>query len=863
MLAIFRPRPDCLSRMTMLRGQPPGGRVTAVLGPTNTGKTHLAVERMLGHRTGMIGLPLRLLAREIYDRVVAEKGVGAVALVTGEEKILPPRPNYFVCTVEAMPLTWRADFLAVDEIQLCADSERGHVFTDRLLHARGEQETMFLGAATMKPIIRRLLPEAEFIERPRFSVLNYAGEKKISRLPLRSAIVAFSAKDVYALAELMRRQRGGAAVIMGALSPRTRNAQVALYQAGEVDYLIATDAIGMGLNMDVDHVAFADLRKFDGIGHRDLYPAELGQIAGRAGRHMNDGTFGTTAGAGPIGDELVELVENHRFGRVRRLQWRNSELNFRSPQALVASLRQSAPREELSLMHDADDSLALAALMGDSVIRDAVRSPAMVRLLWDVCRIPDFAKTLPEAHHRLLNRVFRFLGTGGIQDGGKVPADWIDRHMRRLDRTDGDIDTLAGRIAHVRTWTYISHQSEWLDDARHWQERTRAVEDALSDALHVALTQRFVDRRTAALYRGLSEQRDLLAAVTALGEVLVEGQYVGRLQGLKYEPDAAADLAEGRALRTAANRVLSREIARRAAKLAASGRDAVRWQDDVLLWWEGAAVARLSQGVHVLEPRVALLPFDHLDGPLRERARQHLQSWLRAHVRAHLSPLIRLSEAKFEGAARGLVFQLVEGLGVVPRAQVTDMVADLTAADRAKLHRLGVRLGYRDVFLAKLLRPGRLLIRARLWHLANPEGAIAILPEPGQVAADLPANIRRDDYLAATAYRPVGGLAVRVDILDRLARMAHTAGKSGPFMVSHDMLSLLGRGRPGLDLVLHELGYGGYGGDGGDKDDIEARRYRFRRDRGTGRKKPPKTATPQQTASTSAFAALQHLLQRK
>jgi len=455
-----------------------------VLGPTNTGKTHLAVERMLGHRTGIIGLPLRLLAREIYDRVVAQKGVGAVALVTGEEKIVPSRPNYFVCTVEAMPLTWRADFLAVDEIQLCADPERGHVFTDRLLRARGEHETMFLGSNTMKPIIRRLLPEAEFIERPRFSVLSYGGEKKLSRLPRRSAVVAFSAADVYALAELMRRQRGGAAVIMGALSPRTRNAQVALYQAGEVDYLIATDAIGMGLNMDVDHVAFAAQRKFDGLGHRELRPGEVGQIAGRAGRHMNDGTFGTTAAAGPMSEELVELVENHRFPAVRRLHWRNAVLDFTSPAGLQAALRQAPPRDDLSLVLEADDSLALAALLGDAAIRDAVRSPAMVRQLWDVCRIPDFAKTMPEAHHRMLNRVFRFLSAAGATGEGKIPADWIDRHMRRLDRTDGDIDTLAGRIAHVRTWTYISHQSEWLDDARHWQERTRGVEDALSDALH-------------------------------------------------------------------------------------------------------------------------------------------------------------------------------------------------------------------------------------------------------------------------------------------------------------------------------------------------------------------------------------------
>ncbi len=807
--------------MKAYREQQESGRVTAVLGPTNTGKTHLAVERMLGHRTGVIGLPLRLLAREIYDRVVAQKGAAAVALVTGEEKIIPTRPSYFVCTVEAMPLTWQADFLAVDEIQLCADPERGHVFTDRLLHARGRQETMFLGSNTMKPIIRRLLPEAEFIERPRFSILSYGGEKKLSRLPRRSAIVAFSAADVYALAELMRRQRGGAAVIMGALSPRTRNAQAALYQAGEVDYLIATDAIGMGLNMDVDHVAFAAQRKFDGLGHRELRPAEVGQIAGRAGRHMNAGTFGTTAAAVPMSDEMVELVENHRFPAERRLHWRNSWLEFQSPAALLASLRQAPPRDDLALVVEADDSLALAALMSDGTIRDAVRSPAMVRQLWDVCRIPDFAKTMPEAHHRMLNRVFRFVSAAGGMGEGKIPADWIDRHMRRLDRTDGDIDTLAGRIAHVRTWTYISHQAEWLDDAGHWQERTRGVEDALSDALHVALTQRFVDRRTTALVRGLKERRDLLAAVTGEGEVLVEGQYVGRLRGLKYEPDAAADVTEGRALRTAANRVLSREISRRAAKLAMAERNAVSWQDDAMLWWEGAPVAMVGAGGQCLEPAVELLPFDHLDGPLRERARHHLQTWLRTHVAASLAPLQKLSATAFEGPARGLSYQLVEALGILPRAVVADLVVDMSQGDRAKLQRLGVRLGYRDVFLPALLRPARLLTRARLWRLDNAVLVHPALPDPGRVAVALTDDAQRRNYLAATGFRPVRDIAVRVDIFDRLARLAHVAGKAGTFQASHEMLSLLGQGREGLDLVLRELGYGGKG-------PIETRCYRFR-----------------------------------
>ncbi|MBC8240739.1 MAG: hypothetical protein H8E30_09725, partial [Alphaproteobacteria bacterium] len=599
--------------------------------------------------------------------------------------------------------------------------------------------------------------------------------------------------------------------------------------------------------------------------HRELRPAEVGEIAGRAGRHMNDGTFGTTGGAGPMGAEMVELVENHRFPALRRLHWRNANLEFQSPAALAHSLRQAPPRDDLSLVLEADDSLALHALMGDGVIRDAVRGPAMVRRLWDICRIPDFAKTLPEAHHRTLNRIFRFLAA----DDGRIPADWIGRHMRRLDRTDGDIDTLAGRIAHVRTWTYISHQAEWLDDARHWQERTRSVEDALSDALHAALTQRFVDRRTTALFRGLKERRDLLAAVTSNGEVLVEGQYVGRLQGLNYYPDAAADVAEGRALRTAANRVLSREISRRAAKLAAAERDAISWRDDQMLWWEEAPVARLCEGAQCFEPRVEMLPFEHLDGPLRERARHHLQTWLRAHIGNSLAPLLKLSTVSFEGPARGLIYQLIEALGVVPRTQVANMVADLSTSDRTQLHRLGVRLGYRDVFLPALLRPARMLIRARLWQLAHPGRRLDSAPNPGQVAMVLQTKSQAGDYLPAFGFRPVGDpearLAVRVDILDRLARLAHAAseaaqaGASG-FQASHEMLSLLGRGRKELDDVLRDLGYIGEG-------PIEARHYRFRRPKQKRRPQHRRKATgkspaAQEVAPGSAFAELRHLLRR-
>jgi len=547
-----------------------GPRVVAVLGPTNTGKTHLAMERMLGHASGMIGFPLRLLARENYDRAVAIKGSGRVALITGEEKIVPAAARYFLCTVESMPVGRRVDFLGIDEIQMCADPDRGHVFTDRLLRARGETETMFMGAETIKPLIRRLVPEAEFIVRPRFSTLAYTGERRLNRLSARTAVVAFSAADVYAIAELVRRQRGGTAVVLGALSPRTRNAQVSMYQAGEVDYLVATDAIGMGLNMDVDHVAFAATRKFDGKAVRELSAAELAQIAGRAGRHMNNGTFGTTADIGPFDADVAERIENHRFDALKTLLWRNPDLRFTSIEALRRSLGVAPERPGLVRAREADDEIALGLLAADPEIRALAIHPDAIRLLWDVCQIPDFRKVMSDAHARLLKRIYRHL----MAPVGRLPADWVADHVQRLDRTDGDIETLASRIANIRTWTYVAYQVGWLADALHWQERTRAVEDRLSDALHERLTQRFVDRRTAHLVSRMKARQDLLAAVSAHGDVLVEGHFVGRLEGFRFVPDSGPDgTAAERAVTGAAHRALKGEIAARVGRLADAADD--------------------------------------------------------------------------------------------------------------------------------------------------------------------------------------------------------------------------------------------------------------------------------------------------
>ena len=579
-------------------------RIVAVLGPTNTGKTHLAMERMLGHRSGMIGFPLRLLARENYDRAVAIKGKGQVALITGEEKIVPKGAKYFLCTAESMPLDRETAYLGIDEVQMAADPDRGHVFTERLLGARGTEETMFMGSDTIRPLLRQLVPEAEFITRPRMSTLSYAGECKTARLKPRTAVVAFSASEVYGLAELVRRQRGGAAVVLGALSPRTRNAQVAMYQSGEVDYLVATDAIGMGLNMDVGHVAFAAKAKFDGRTHRPLTAAELAQTAGRAGRHMNDGTFGTTGAHGPLDADLVARIENHHFEPLKFLCWRNPDLDFSSLDALGRSLAQPPRTPGLMKARPADDELVLGLLAREPGVAARATTPDGVRRLWDVCRIPDFGKVMSDAHARLLGSIYGHLMSGE----GRIPAAWMAAQVTRLERTDGDIETLAGRIAGIRTWTYVAYHADWLDDAVHWQERTRGIEDKLSDALHLSLTQRFVDKRTSILLSRIKQREDLLAAVDGHGDVTVEGHFMGRLEGFRFIPDDDASLnddnLDGAARKTvsnAAQRALRGEMAARLRRLEADGDDMFQLTADDSGWerriqWRGEDVARLAAG---------------------------------------------------------------------------------------------------------------------------------------------------------------------------------------------------------------------------------------------------------------------------
>jgi len=775
------------------------GRIVAVLGPTNTGKTHLAVERMLGHHSGMIGCPLRLLAREIYDRIREARGPGQVALITGEERILPERARYFVCTVESMPLDRQVEFLAVDEIQLAADPERGHVFTDRLLHARGLSETMFLGADTIAPLIRRLVPSAEVVTRPRFSRLIYAGAKKITRLPRRSAVVAFSASEVYALAELLRRLRGGAAVVMGALSPRTRNAQVALFQAGEVDYLVATDAIGMGLNMQVDHVAFAGLSKFDGHIPRSLKPAEIAQIAGRAGRHVRDGSFGTTADIATMDPAVIEAVVEHRFDPLTQLYWRNARLDFTSVRSLLHALEAEPPNRALIRPREVEDLSSLRALADSPEIAAMARDWESVSLLWEVCRIPDFRKTLADAHVRLLGQIYRYL----MSPGGRLPSAWLARMLEQLDRGEGDIDTLAARIAHIRTWTYVSHRPGWVEDPVGLQERTRAIEDRLSDALHDRLTQRFVDRRSASLVRRLRQPTELLAAIRGDGSVLVEGEPIGQVEGLRFTPDDALAWREGKSLRSAAQRVLGPAIEKRAAAIAGAP-DTAFTLDNGLVLWQSQPIARLGPGDSVLTPRVEPLSAEFVSGPMRARVGNRAQAWLKRHLSARFQPLSVAREAELGGAERGLLFQLREALGSVPRAGVRDQVAALDRDGRARLAKLGVRLGRRFVYVPALLKPDRIALRALLWSIAH--GQTVTAPPPGRVS--LPKDFGGGEaFLLAIGYASLGPVAVRIDLIERLANRLFKRAAAGPFVPDADLAASIGCRASDLPGLLAALGF--------------------------------------------------------
>ena len=804
-------------------GKAPGAGVTAVLGPTNTGKTHLAIERMLAHSSGVIGLPLRLLAREVYNKIVDRVGSESVALITGEEKIKPPRPRFWVSTVEAMPRDLDVSFLAVDEIQIAADLERGHVFTDRILNRRGRDETLLLGAATMRGIIERLLPGANIVTRPRLSQLEFAGDRKITRQQRRTAIVAFSADEVYAIAELIRRQHGGAAVVLGSLSPRTRNAQVEMFQNGDVDYLVATDAIGMGLNLDVDHVAFASDRKYDGYQFRRLIPAEFAQIAGRAGRATRNGTFGTTGRCAPFEPELVNALQNHTFESVRMLQWRNSKLDFSSLGALQVSLALSPSHEVLTRAPIAEDLRVLDHVARDADIREMAEGADAVERLWEACQIPDYRRIAPAAHAELVTSLFQFL-----MQKGRIPDAWFAAQVDQADRVDGDIDTLSGRIAQIRTWTFVANRPDWLADPEHWQGIAREVENKLSDALHERLTERFVDRRTSVLMRRLRENAMLNTEIGKTGEVIVEGHVIGRLDGFTFAPDAAEAGSEAKALQATAQKALAGEIDARAEKLAAAPDDQFVLTSEGTVRWTGDAVGRLTAADDALHPRIRIISDERLSGAPREAVQTRLDLWLKTHIEKLLGPLFELGKAEdVTGIARGIAFQLVEAMGVLERAKIAAEMKDLDQPSRAILRKYGVRFGAYHIYVPPLLKPAARALASLLWALKEANVDLSVLSGAQHLAASgrtsfpIDKPLPRDAY-RVLGYRQCGERAVRVDILERLADLIRPAlawrdtssgekpagafdGRS--FVVTQAMTSLTGSAGEDFASILRALGY--------------------------------------------------------
>lgn len=792
----------------------PRAALTAVLGPTNTGKTHLAIERMCAHSSGIMGFPLRLLAREVYERVRAIKGDAAVALVTGEEKIVPPDARWLICTVESMPVERDVAFVAIDEAQLGADAERGHVFTDRLLHARGREETMILGSASLTPLIRALLPEAEIVGRPRFSQLSYTGPKKLSRLPDRSAIVAFSAEEVYSIAETIRRTRGGSAVVMGALSPRTRNAQVAMFESGEVDYLVATDAIGMGLNLNLGHVAFAGLSKFDGTRQRRLRPAEMAQIAGRAGRHQRDGTFGILSSGErtpEFMDVEIDRIENHRFATLDHLYWRNAAPDFSGLEELIESLELRPERVELRPAPESVDLAVLKALAKDPSVRHSASGKIQLQRLWEVCGLPDFRQMGAEFHARLVGRLFGYL-VGGQ---GIIPHDLVATELARLDNIQGDIGTLTGRIASTRIWSYVCQRKDWLADPGHWAGRAGVLEEKLSDALHDKLTQRFVDRRTTLLMRNGGDQATFQVEFREEGEVMLDDEHLGWLRGFSLEIDSAARLGDRKKLVAAVERRLPRELAKRAEWLEAAPDREFSLKTEpglpVEIAWRGHKVARLEKGRTIIAPLVRLdRTLRALPAELQARIVHRVEDWVKRQVAGRLAPLQKLhslsSNPLTPSSLRAVAAPLLSTAGVISRMSVELGVNGLSPEDRRSLRQAGITIGALDLFHPALLKPEA--TRLRLALLASyTQQSMPPVPMPGLTLLDRPSAA-----LAAGAtnagFRRFGEQMVRIDMVERIARALHDQrqGKSA-FVPEMHLATQIGVGEATLRRIMRALGF--------------------------------------------------------
>ncbi len=780
-------------------------KITAVLGPTNTGKTHLAIETMLSFETGMIGFPLRLLAREVYDKIVKKTGVDKVALITGEEKIIPTTAKYFLCTVESMPIDKELDFVGVDEIQMCADHERGHIFTDRLLNTRGNKLTMFMGSNTIKNIISRLDDDIEFINRDRLSKLSYAGHKKISRINRKTAIIAFSAEEVYAIAELIRRQKGGSAIVMGSLSPKTRNAQVELYQSGDVDFLVATDAIGMGINMDLDSVYFSNLKKFDGRKLRKLNLSEIGQIAGRAGRYLNDGSFGITGDCKEINAEEVNLIENHKFEEIRTLFWRNSNLNFKSPYNLIKSLEEKPNKDLLRKIHECEDEKALKYFLRDKNLENIDFNEKRLNLLWECCQIPDFVKKTYGNHYEVIENVFKFLNS----KKGKITDEYMHLQLMKLDKLEGNVDSLSNRIANVRTWSYVSNKNNWIENQNYWIEKTKLLEDKLSDRLHEELTKTFIDKRASILARGLKQDMEFKTEIFENNDVKIDDQFIGKINGLKLKLDLKKGALETdiKSLKKAARQTIGPELEKRINNIIDTG--FIELHDDFKIYWNKFAIAKITQGNDYLNPNFELIVDDIVEKNQREKLSNYIYKWLKNKVDTVLQSLINLKNLKDKHSSiKALAYQLYENNGVLKRENVSEYLKNLGQNERKTLRDLGVKFGRYHVFLYKLIKPEPVTLRTLLWKNYHQKYFKLTPPTFGLNFIDDKGNGNKN-FMLLCGFEKFENYFVRIDILERLFMLIINSGSeaSKEIKLTPEMLNLLGCSKNNFKNLIKKMNY--------------------------------------------------------
>ncbi len=782
-------------------------KISAILGPTNTGKTHLAIETMLSFESGMIGFPLRLLAREVYDKLLDKVGRDKVALITGEEKIIPSNAKYFLCTVESMPIDKQLDFVAIDEIQMCSDHERGHIFTDRLLNLRGEKLTMFMGSNTIKNIIVKLDDEVEFINRNRLSKLSYSGHKKISRIDRKTAIIAFSAEEVYAIAELIRRQKGGASIVMGSLSPKTRNAQVELYQSGDVDFLVATDAIGMGINMDLNHVYFSNLKKFDGKKLRRLNLSEIGQIAGRAGRYMNDGSFGITGQCGAINPEEVELLENHKFEEISYLFWRNSNLNFSSSSLLIKSLDEKPRKDWLRKIYECEDEKALKYFLREKDFENIKSNQEQLKLLWECCQIPDFVKKTYGNHYEVIGNVFKYLNS----KKGKITNEYMRLQLMKLDKLDGNVDSLSNRIANVRTWSYVSNKNNWVENHNYWVEKTKLLEDRLSDRLHKELTTTFIDKRASILVRGLKQDMEFKTEILENNDVIIDKQFIGKINGLKLELDLKKGALETdiKSLKKAARQSVGPELEKRIKIIIDTS--LIELRDDFKIYWNNSIIGRLTAGKDYLSPNLELIVDDILEKNQKQKLLDFMSKWLKNKIGSVLKSLLDLKNIKEKNTStKALAYQLYENNGVIKREQVTEYLDKLDQNERKILRNLGVKFGRYHIFLYKLIKPDAVSLRTLLWKNYHQKYYNLRPPTFGLNFLDNK-DFKSKNFMLLCGFEKFDNFYVRIDILERLFIQIFNSNNNAEnkkmIKMVPEMINLLGCSKENFKKLLVMMNY--------------------------------------------------------